>query len=221
MKNSPRGSDVAASTEEGTVLIVDDDVDMCEGLSALFRSVGLQVEVFASARDMLAFPLPDTACCLVVDVRLPRLSGLDLQAQLRRSGVRVPIIFISGHGDVAMTVKAMKAGASDFLTKPFRDQEILDAVTMALERDRKRRTDEKGNLDMQARFESLSPRERQVMAHVTNGLMNKQVAAKMGISEKTVKIHRGQVMRKMHAKSLVDLVLIAETLGIRTKSRSE
>jgi FixJ family two-component response regulator len=143
------------------------------------------------------------------------LSGFDLQAELTRLGIKIPIIFITGHGDVPMSVQAMKAGAVDFLTKPFREQEILDAVSAALERDRKRRSEERSQLDVQARYGSLSPRERQIMALVTDGLMNKQVAAKIGISEMTVKIHRGHVMRKMGARSLADLVVIAERLGIR------
>jgi FixJ family two-component response regulator len=149
------------------------------------------------------------------------LSGFDLQAELNRLGIKIPIIFITGHGDVPMSVKAMKAGAIDFLTKPVREQEMLDAVTGALERDRKRRAEEKSNSDARARFALLTPRERQIMALVTGGLMNKQVAGKIGISERTVKIHRGNVMRKMRAKSLADLVMIAESLGIRGKENQE
>jgi len=149
------------------------------------------------------------------------LSGFDLQAELRRLGIDIPVVFITGHGDIPMSVKAMKAGAVDFLTKPFRDQEMLDAVTAALERDRKRRSEERYQLDVRARFASLSSRERQVMALVTGGLMNKQVADKIGISEATVKIHRGNLVRKMRAKSLADLVLMAEDLGIRGQEKEE
>jgi FixJ family two-component response regulator len=156
-----------------------------------------------------------------LDIRLPRRSGLDLQADLRRSGIMIPIIFMTAHGDIPMSVKAMKAGAIDFLTKPFRDPEMLDVVAAALERDRKRRSEEKSSSDVRARFASLTGRERQVMALVTGGLMNKQVAGKFGISEMTVKIHRGSVMRKMRAKSLADLVLMAESLGIRGQEGQE
>ena len=175
----------------------------------------MSVKAFASATELLENPLPVVPSCLVLDVRLPRVSGFELQAELGRLGIEIPIIFITGHADVPMSVKAMKDGAVDFLTKPFRDQEILDAVTGALERDRRRHSDEKSKLDRRARFKSLTPRERQVMALVTAGLMNKQVAARIGISEMTVRIHRGHVTRKMGAKSLADLVLMAESLGVR------
>jgi FixJ family two-component response regulator len=197
------------------VFVIDDDPLVRGALSSLFRSVGLRVEVFESATELLQHQLPDVPSCLVLDIRLPRLSGLDLQAELRASGVMIPIIFITAHGDIPMSVGAMKAGAIDFLPKPFRDQEMLDAVTGALGRDRKRRNEEKSNTDVHARFASLTPRQRQVMAWVTGGLLNKQIAAKIGISEMTVKIHRGQVMRKMGARSLADLVMIAERLGVR------
>jgi FixJ family two-component response regulator len=197
------------------VFVIDDDPLVRGALSSLFRSVGLRVEVFESATELLQHQLPDVPSCLVLDIRLPRLSGLDLQAELRASGVMIPIIFITAHGDIPMSVRAMKAGAIDFLPKPFRDQEMLDAVTGALGRDRKRRNEEKSNTDVHARFASLTPRQRQVMAWVTGGLLNKQIAAKIGISEMTVKIHRGQVMRKMGARSLADLVMIAERLGVR------
>jgi len=202
-------------------LVIDDDPLVRGALSSLFRSVGLQVEAFASATELLESRLPAAPSCLVVDIRLPRLSGLDLQTQLRSSGVMIPIVFITAHGDIPMSVKAMRAGAINFLTKPFRDQEMLDAVTEAIERERKRLQEEKSASEDRARFTSLTPRERQVMALVTGGLMNKQIAAKIGISEPTVKIHRGHVMKKMRVRSLADLVLIAERLGIRGQEEPE
>jgi FixJ family two-component response regulator len=217
-KGAPTASAVA-TTDDQTVLVIDDDPLTRGALSSLFRSVGLNVKAFASATELLQNPLPAVPSCLVVDVRLPRLSGFDLQTELSRLGVKIPIIFITGHGDIPMSVKAMKAGAVDFLTKPFRDQEMLDAVTGAIERDLKRRREEQSNLDIRARFESLTPRERQIMALVTAGHMNKVVAARIGISEMTVKIHRGHVMRKMGTRSLADLVLIAENLGIRGQEK--
>ena len=217
-KGAPTASAVA-TTDDQTVLVIDDDPLTRGALSSLFRSVGLSVRTFASATELLEHPLPTVPSCLVLDVRLPRLSGFDLQAELSRLGARIPIIFITGHGDIPMSVKAMKAGAIDFLTKPFRDQEMLDAVTAALERDAKRRREDQSDLDIRAKFETLTPRERQIMALVTAGLMNKVVAARIGISEMTVKIHRGHMMRKMGAKSLADLVLIAENLGIRGQEK--
>jgi FixJ family two-component response regulator len=201
--------------EDPIVFVVDDDQLTRNSLSSLFRSVGLSVEVFESATELLNYPLPAVPSCLISDIRLPRLSGFELQVQLNRLGVSIPIIFMTGHGDIPMSVKAMKSGAIDFLTKPFRDQEMLEAVTGALERDRERRSEEKNNSDMRIKFESLSPRERQIMSLVTAGLMNKEVACRIGISEMTVKIHRGSVMRKMEMKSLADLVLVAAKLGVR------
>jgi FixJ family two-component response regulator len=203
----------------GVVFVIDDDPSMRAALEDLVSSVGLQVRLFASPQEFLQSNPPDTLGCLVLDVRLPGMSGLAFQNELARAGIALPVIFITGHGDIPMTVKAMKAGAVDFLTKPYRDQEILDAVTRALERDLKHRREEQSNLDIRARFESLSPRERQIMALVTAGLMNKEVAHRIGISEMTVKIHRGHVMRKMGVKSLADLVLIAENLGIRGQEK--
>jgi len=197
------------------VFVVDDDESMREALRSLLRSVKLRVETFGSAADLLRSKLPDVASCLVLDVRLPGLSGLDFQAELAKANMRIPIIFMTGHGDIPMSVQAMKAGAVDFLTKPFRDQDMLDAVAAALERDRNRRKDEQQLSDLRARFEALTEREREVMGLVTAGLMNKQIAGELGLSEITVKIHRGHVMRKMAARSLADLVRMAEVIGVR------
>src|SRR5438132_4180138 len=194
MKEGVRPTSPASAAEEPIVFVIDDDPLMLGGLSSLFRSIGLRVEAFASATELLQHPLPAVPSCLVLDIRLPRLSGFDLQAELNRLGIKIPIIFITGHGDVPMSVKAMKAGAVDFLTKPFRDQEVLDAVTRALERDLKRRREEQSNMAIRARCESLTSRERQIMALVTAGLMNKEVAFRIGVSEMTVKIHRGHMM---------------------------
>jgi len=203
-----------SSANESIVFIVDDDALVRDALSRLFRSVGLRVELFSSAQDLLHATLPAVPSCVVLDIRLPGLSGLDLQAEMAKEQMEIPIIFITGHGDVPMSVKAMKAGAVDFLTKPFRDQDILDAVFAALERDRARRAKQRNLESIQARFELLSAREREVMAMVTDGLMNKQIAERMGIAEITVKIHRGNVMRKMNARSLADLVRMAGSLKI-------
>jgi FixJ family two-component response regulator len=206
---------------EPTVYVVDDDRLIREMLSSLFRSVGLRVRLFESAQELLQCELDDAPSCLVLDLRMPRLSGFDLQAELAKSNTRIPIIFLTGHGDVSTSVRAMKAGAVDFLTKPFHEQEMLDAVTAALERDQQRRNEERSQSDLKDRFALLSNRERQIMALVTGGLMNKQVASKIGIADQTVKIHRGNLMRKMCAKSLADLVLMAETLGIRGREKAE
>ena len=200
---------------EAIVFVVDDDPSMRKALSNLFRSVGLRAEVFGSARELLESELPEVASCLVLDIRLPGPSGLDFQAELAKANIQIPIIFMTGHGDIPMTVKAMKAGAVDFLTKPFRDQDMLDAVAIAIERDRTRRKDEKIVAELRAVFETLTARERDVLALVASGLMNKQIAAEIGLAEITVKIHRGHIMRKMGARSLADLVRMAEMLGVR------
>jgi FixJ family two-component response regulator len=207
-----------AASQEPIVFVVDDDQGFREALGRLFRSVGLRVEVFGSAPELLQSKLPDTTSCLVLDVRLPGLSGLDFQAELARQNIEIPIIFMTGHGDIPMTVKAMKAGAIEFLTKPFRDQDLLDAVRIALDRDQARREQQQAISALRARYDSLSPREREVMALVTAGLMNKQVAAETGLAEITVKIHRGHAMRKMAAKSLADLVRMAELLEVHRAS---
>ena len=188
---------------------------MRRGLTNLFESVGLRVEAFGSAPKLLERKLPDVPSCLVLDIRLPGMSGLDFQDLLEKAAIHIPIVFMTGHGDIPMSVKAMKAGAADFLTKPFRQQEMLDAVTAAIERDRNRREDEKIVSSARALFETLTPREREILALVAAGLMNKQIAAEIGIAEITVKIHRGHIMKKMCTRSLADLVRITEMLGIR------
>jgi FixJ family two-component response regulator len=211
----PKSSHEPASAKEPIVFVIDDDASMRRALTNLFQSVGLAVEVFGSAPEMLQSKLPDVASCLVLDIRLPGLSGLDFQAELAKANIHIPIIFMTGHGDIPMTVRAMKGGAVDFLTKPFRDQDMLDAVVAAIERDRKRREVEKIVANLQALFETLTPREREILAMVASGLMNKQIAAEIGLAEITVKIHRGHIMKKMGTRSLADLIRMAETLGIR------
>lgn len=196
------------------VYVVDDDEELRLALDNLFRSVGLQARLFGSAAEFLKAEPGDVPGCLVLDIRLPGVSGLEFQGQLARSGVKLPIVFMTGHGDVPMSVRAMKAGAVDFLTKPFRDQDMLDAVAAAIEADRQRRSSEAAGQDVRGRFESLSPREREVMTLVTRGLMNKQVAGELGLSEITVKLYRAQAMRKMSARSLADLVRMAEQLAL-------
>jgi len=209
------------SSKESIVYIVDDDPIVRGAISSLLMSVGQQVQLFESATDLLQSSLPAIPSCMVLDIRLPGLSGLDLQALLANVGLPIPIIFITGHGDIPMSVKAMKAGAVDFLTKPFRDQDLLDAVMRALERDEKRRKDEKNTRGLRARYSTLTAREKQIMALVTDGLMNKQIAGRLEISYVTAKIHRGRVMKKMGAKSVADLVVMAEALGVRGKLPQE
>jgi FixJ family two-component response regulator len=200
---------------EPLVFIVDDDPGMRQALQSLLKSVGLKVEAFGSAADFLTRKLSNAPSCLVLDVRLPGLSGLDFQAELTKAGIKIPIVFITGHGDIPMTVKAMKAGAVEFLPKPFRDQDLLDAVRVGLDRDRARRESDEATSELSAKFQSLTAREQQVIAFVTSGLMNKQIAAEIGVSEITVKVHRSNVMRKMGARSLAHLVRMADALGIR------
>ena len=201
--------------ERPIVFVVDDDASMRKGLSNLIRSVDLRVEAFASAPEFLESKLPEVPCCLVLDIRLPGVSGLDFQTKLAAAKIEIPIIFMTGHGDIPMTVRAMKAGAVEFLTKPFRDQDMLDAIQVALERDKTRHEKENMVSVLRRKFESLTSREQQVMICVTGGLMNKQVAAEIGIAENTVKVHRGNVTKKMGAKSLAELVRMADVLGVR------
>ena len=215
MTERPKPSPEPSSAREPIVFVVEDDPSVCRALSNLFESVGMQVEVFGTASEMLQSKLPDVASCLVLDVRLPGLSGLDFQTELAKANINIPIIFMTGHGDIPMTVRAMKGGAVDFLTKPFRDQDMLDAVVKAIERDRQRREADRIVVDLQALFETLSTREREILALVSAGLMNKQIAAELGLAEITVKIHRGRIMKKMRARSLADLLRKAETLGVR------
>jgi FixJ family two-component response regulator len=201
------------------VFVIDDDTSVRGAISSLIRSVGLRAEVFASVSEFLAYKRSNTTSCLILDVRLPGVSGLEFQSELSKANTEIPIIFITGHSDIPMTVRAMKAGAVEFLTKPFRDQDLLDAIQVALERARAKEEKDKAVSDLKRNFSALTPREQEVMAWVTGGLLNKQVAAEIGVTEITVKVHRGNVMRKMAAKSFADLVRMADLLGIRrTKS---
>jgi FixJ family two-component response regulator len=215
-------SGAAATTAPATghVIVVDDDVGIREALDGLLRSVGLKVSLFGSVADFLGAPLPERPRCLILDVRLPGRSGLDLQAELASAGVGLPIIFITGHGDIPMSVGAMKAGAVEFLPKPFRDQDLLDAIQVALARDSAQVAGEAAEAALRARLETLTVRERQVFALVATGLLNKQIAGEIGVAEITVKVHRGHVMRKMGARSIVDLVRMADGLGLTAKPAS-
>ena len=196
------------------VFVVDDEPSVRRAIKRLIESEGLQVELFGSAQEFLQGRRPDAPSCLVLDIKLPGISGLDFQRQLSDCGIRIPIIFITGHGDIPMTVRAMKAGAVEFLTKPFRDQNLLDAIQVALERDRTRRHDESEIAVLKERFDSLTPREREILPLVVSGRPNKQIAAELGTSEITVKVHRGSIMRKMQAEYLADLVRMAGRLGL-------
>ena len=202
------------------VFVIDDDESVRTSLKSLFESIGLHVQLFGSADAFLRSKRPDVACCLVLDVRLPGLSGIEFQSELAKAGIDIPIIFLTGHGDIPMTVQAMKAGAIEFLTKPCRDQELLDAVRLAIERHRARRKDGQHRSILRDQFASLSPREKEVVALVTAGLLNKQIAAELKISEVTVKMHRGNIMRKMQARSLADLVRMADVLGLSRSKQS-
>jgi RNA polymerase sigma factor (sigma-70 family) len=199
---------------DSIVYVIDDDPSVREAITSLIRSVEMRVETFGSAKEFMASKRrPDAPGCLVLDVRMPGVSGFDLQRELADAGISIPIIFITGHGDIPMSVRAMKAGAVEFLTKPFRDQDLLDAIAQAIDRDREQRKQRAGIADLRDRFERLTPREREVMELVVAGLLNKQIAVRLGISEITVKLHRHQVMEKMKADSLADLVRMAEKLS--------
>jgi FixJ family two-component response regulator len=202
------------SEERAVVYVVDDDPSMQRSLDTLLRSVGLEVRLFSAAQELMRADRPDAPGCLVLDVRLPGMSGLAFQEELAKAGVALPVIFITGHGDVPMTVRAMKAGAAEFLIKPFDDQVLLDAVHAAIERDRASRREAAGLAALKARYDELTERERQVMKLVVSGRVNKQIAAELGLSLVTVKVHRGQVMRKMLAKSVAELVRMADRLGL-------
>ena len=204
------------SADRAVVFVVDDDPSMRRSLETLLRSVGLEVRLFSSAQEFMEAERPNAPGCLVLDVRLPGMSGLAFQQELGKAGVALPVIFITGHGDVPMTVRAMKAGAVEFLTKPFDDQVLLDAIHAAIERDRARRREAVSLAALQARYQELTEREKQVMKLVVVGRVNKQIAAELGLSLVTVKVHRGQVMRKMLAKSVAELVRMADRLGLGT-----
>jgi FixJ family two-component response regulator len=202
------------STSGAIVFIIDDDASVRKALTSLLRSIGLRVEGFGSAQDFLASDRPDVPGCLVLDVRLPGLSGLDLQRQLVEAKIQMPIIFITGHGDIQMSVEAMKAGAVEFLTKPFREQALLDAVQLALERDRAAHAQRAALAQLRGRYQLLTPREREIITLVVRGLLNKQIAGHLGTTEATVKVHRAKLMHKMQADSLADLIRMAEKLGV-------
>ena len=212
MRDGPVGASDVMSEVKPTVLIVDDDADVREALQGLLRTVGLDCKAMSSLPEFLKSELPCAPTCLILDVRLPGRSGLDFQRELSAANIKLPIIFITGHGDIPMSVRAMKGGAIEFLTKPFRDQDLLDAIQLGLARDRERCENERQLASVRERFQTLTSREREVMAHVVNGRLNKQISSYFGISEMTVKIHRGQVMRKMKASSLPELTRMADRL---------
>ena len=205
---------------DAIVWVVDDDASVREALRSLIRSAGLRVVTLASADEFLARPRVEAPSCLVLDVRMPHLSGLDLQKRMAEINLQIPIVFITGHGDVPTSVRAMKAGAVEFLTKPFDDRDLLEAIQQAIKGDREARQHQAELGELRARYESLTPREREVMGRVVSGLLNKQVAAELGTSEITIKVHRAQVMHKMHAGSLADLVRMSEKLEIRREKKS-
>lgn len=206
----------AAKIPSQVVFVIDDDASMRDAISRLLNAVGLTVQTFASAGEFLAGKLPDVPGCAVLDVRLPGLSGLDLQREMVERGIHIPVIFITGHGDIPMSVQAMKAGAVEFLTKPFRDQDLLDAVRSGIQLDRQGRKERAELAELRDGLRQLTPREREVMSLVVAGLLNKQIALRLGTSEKTIKIHRSHVMQKMRADSLADLVRMSQKLGIET-----
>lgn len=207
--------------QQPTVYVIDDDPSVRDGLDSLLRSVGYDTRAFASPRNFLASSRSEGPACIVLDVRMPDASGLDFQDELARMGYAIPIIFLTGHGDVPMSVRAMKAGAVEFLLKPFREQDLLDAIRQALEIDRIRLRKQAAEIDLHERFSTLTPREREVMALVARGLLNKQIAAEIGLSEITVKVHRGQAMRKMRADSVADLIRMADNLGLTNDKASD
>lgn len=207
----------AIDPTQAVVFIIDDDAPLREALSSLLRSVGMQAVAYGATPEFLRHPLPDTPCCLLLDVRLQGSSGLDFQGELARRDIALPIVFMTGHGDIPMSVRAMKAGAVDFLPKPFLEQDLLDAVAAALARDTERRAAVQAASALGARFATLTPREREIMGLAASGLMNKQIAGAVGTSEITVKIHRANAMRKMQARTFADLVRMAEALGLDTR----
>lgn len=204
----------AEASNRSMVVVVDDDADLRDALSNLFQSVGMEVSIFGSAPELLRAKLPEVPSCLVLDIRLPGTSGLDFQGQLGKLGIDLPIVFMTGHGDIPMSVRAIKSGAIEFLTKPLNEQELLDAVQAGLARDRGRREEGKIVAELHARFEHLTPREREILSLIVTGRPNKQIAAEVGLSEMTVKVHRSHVMQKMRANSVVELVRMVDQLGL-------